>query len=213
MDDSNNIKNPRKDEENKDQWFEKNRGSLNEIGKKILVRFPDISGEGFMEKMNLVLERADARVTEKQSEEILKLVIQGNSTPLSVDITDNFKEKEVNKHSNTNNNNIYNMQILQRIKLYNKTILLILAIILLLSNLIFLIYRNNVITSRVEKRTIEYRNKFIEFDKRQEFIKGKLSQIKSSSARYLEYELNDLQQTAEKVGYELYQPEEFVWYE
>lgn len=89
----------------------------------------------------------------------------------------------------------------------------ILIIALLLSNLVFLIYRNYALTARIDKRTNEYRERFIEFDKKQEYIKGKLASIRNTDARYLEYELNDLQHIAEKTGYELYQPEDFKWYE
>jgi len=100
------------------------------------------------------------------------------------------------------------------LKNHYKMGLIILSIALLFCNLIYLVYRNSVINSKVSQRTTEYKNKIIGMEKIQEFLKGKISQIDEYDKRkQMEYELNDLQQSIDKLEQELEEREYYEWYE
>lgn len=95
--------------------------------------------------------------------------------------------------------------------------LLYVAIVLLSLNIGFMLYRNFVIKSQFENRVSWMKTKIIEIEKKQEFLKGKYSEVSrnaNSREKYeLESELQNLKNSLDEVNSSLENFEYYEWYE
>jgi hypothetical protein len=203
-----------------EKWFNYNFDLLKKIGAEIYKKDQLINEKNFNKSMVNILKSKNMKITGKQCKIVFDSIVN-----LEVDKQSVFTEKsdieKVNKDVESSSviNNIkpeikmVNKNILTKVIKINNIYFLIIVAVLLLFNLAFLIYRNSVVNDNYKKKVEHFKNKLVNVEKGQEFLKGKISQLDYYEKQRLQNELENLQRSIEELKTDLENTEYYEWYE